>query len=123
MVSDVVEGDHAGLIVQENPNLAWRHLKVEGGLGVGASLIFLFVPQPNCPEATLGTKQKVPLPAHRVSADTQVPGLLSCHIYLPVMFSRVEVLGTQDHRITIKSLFISRYALLGVSKPHLSPIF
>jgi len=85
MVSDVVEGDNAGLTVQEDPNLARRHLKVEGSLGAGASLIFLLVPQPNGPEAVLGAEQKLPLPLHRVSTNTQVPGLLSCHIYRPVL--------------------------------------
>ncbi|KAF3830089.1 hypothetical protein GH733_001514 [Mirounga leonina] len=122
MVSDIVEGDHAGLTVQEDPNLARRHLKVEGGLGAGASLIFLLVPQPNGPEAILGAEQKVPLPLHRVSTNTQVPGLLSCHIYLPVNLSRVKALGTQDHGVTVKSVLIFRHFLLAVSKPHLSLI-
>lgn len=44
MVSDIVEGDSAGLIVQKDPNSAWRHLKVEGSRGAGASFILLFVP-------------------------------------------------------------------------------
>lgn len=122
MVSAVVEGDSAGLIVQEDPNSAWRHLKVEGSLGAGASLISLFVPQPNCPEALFGAEQKLPLPLHRVSTNTQVPGLLSCHIYLPVNLSRVKALRTQDHGITVKSVLTFRHFLLAVSKPHLSPI-
>lgn len=122
MVSDVVEGDSAGLIVKEDPNLARRHPKVEGSLGAGASLIFLFVPQPNCPEAILGAEQKMPFPPHRVSTNTQVPGLLSCHIYLPVNLSRVKELGTQDHGISVKSALIFRQFLPAASKPHLSPI-
>lgn len=69
MVSDVVEGDSVGLIVQEDPNLVWRHRKVEGSLGAGASLIFLFVPQPNCPEAILRAEQKMSFPLHRVSTN------------------------------------------------------
>lgn len=95
---------------------------MEGSLWGGASLIFLFLPQPNCPEATHGAEHKMPLPLHRVSTNSQVPGLFSCHIYLPVKFSRVKVLGTQDHGISIKSLLIFRHLLLGVSKPHLSLI-
>lgn len=122
MVSDVVEGDSAGLIVQEYPNLAWRHLKGKGSLGIGASLIFLFVPQPNCPEAILRAEHKMPLPLHRVSTNPQVPGLLSCHIHLPVKLSRAKALGTQDHGISIKSLLLFRHFLLHVSKTHLSPI-
>lgn len=122
MVSDVVEGDCVGLTVQEDPNLAWRHLKVEGSLGTGASLIFLFVPQPNCPEAVPRAEQKVPLPLCRICTNTQVPGLFSSHIYLPVSLSRVKALGTQDHGIHVKSAFIFRHFLLAVSKPHLSPI-
>lgn len=122
MVSDVIEGDNAGLIVQENPNLAWRDLKVEGSLDAGASLIFLFVPQPNCPEARLRAERKLPLPLHRVSTNTQVPGLLPCHIYLPVNLSRVKALGTQDHGIMVKSVLIFRHFLPSVSKPYLSPI-
>lgn len=120
MVSDVVEGDSTGLIVQEDPNLAWMHRKVEWSLRAGASLIALFLPQPNCPEAIRGAECKMPLSLHRVSTDAQVPDFLSRHIYLPVTFSRVEALGTQDHRISIKSLLIFRHLLLGVSKPYLS---
>lgn len=122
MVSDIIEGDSVGLTVQEDPNLGWRHRKVEGSLGAGASLIFLFVPQPNCPEAILGAEQKMPLSRDRVSANPQVPGFLSCHIYLPVKFSRFKALGTQDYGISIKSLLIFRHLLLGVSKLHLSLI-
>lgn len=115
MVSDVIEGDNTGLTVQEDPNLAWRHLKVEGSLGAGASLIFLFVPQPNCPEALLRAEQKLPLPLHGVSTNTQVPGLLPCHIDLPVNLSRVKALGTQDHGIIVKSVLIFRHLLPAVS--------
>lgn len=122
VISDVVEGDNAILIIQENPNLARRYLKVEGRLGTGASLIFFFVPQPNCPETILSVHQKLPLPPYRVSANSQVPGLLSCHIYLPVQFSRVEALGTQDYGVIIKSLFIFWYILSGLSKSHLSSV-
>lgn len=122
MVGDVVERQSVGLTVQEDPNLAWRHWKVEGSLRTGASLIFLFVPQPDCPEAIHGVEQKMPLPLHRVSTNPQVPGVLSCHIYLPVKFPGVKELGTQDHGISIKSLLIFRQLLLGVSKSHLSLI-
>ena len=38
MVTDVVEGDGAGIVVQEDPNAARRHLRLEGSLGAGASL-------------------------------------------------------------------------------------
>lgn len=122
MVADVVEGDGAGIVVQEDPNAARRHLRVEGSLGAGASLIFLFVPQPDGPEAIAGVEQKMSLPLHGVSTHTQVPGLLAGHIHLPVMFPRVEVLGTQDHGVGIKSLLVFGHFLLGLSKPHLSPI-
>lgn len=95
---------------------------MEGSLGAGASLIFLFVPQPDYPEAIVRVEQKLPLPPHIVSTNTQVPGFLSRHIYFPVNFSGVKALGTQYHGVSIKSLLIFRHVLLGVCKPHLSPI-
>lgn len=95
---------------------------MEGSLGAGASLIFLFVPQPDYPKASVGVEQKLSLPPHIVSTNPQVPGFLSRHIYLPVNFPRVKALGTQYHGVSIKSLLIFRHFLPGVCKPHLSPI-
>lgn len=95
---------------------------MEGSLGAGASLIFLFVPQPDNPEAIVGVERKLPLPPHIVSTNPQVPGFLSRHIYLPVNFPGVKALGTQYHGVSIKSLLIFRHVLPGVCKPHLSPI-
>lgn len=70
MVSDIVEGDDTSLVVQENPDLAWRHLKVEGCVGAGARVILFFLPQPNCPEAILRAEQENPFSLHRVSTNS-----------------------------------------------------
>lgn len=56
MVSYVVEGDNASFIVYEDPNLAWRYLNMEGGLRTGTSLIVVFLPKPNGPEAIFRTE-------------------------------------------------------------------
>lgn len=122
MVCDVVEGDNASLIVHEDPDLAWTDLYVEGGLGAGTSLIAVFFPQPNGPEATLRAEGKLPLPLHRISANPQIPGFLSGHIHLPVNLPRGESLSTQHHGVIIKPLIVLGHILMGVCNPRLSPI-
>lgn len=100
---DVVEGNVARLVIQEDSHLAgWRRQRERQARRVqGFDLAAL---QPQAPEAGLGTQLDLALAPGRAAAQAQGPGRLAARVHLPVVAAGAQSLAAQDEEGRVEAL-------------------
>lgn len=122
LISHVVKGDDAGVIVQENPHALGGLFEAEGGLRGRERFIHILTALSHKPVAIGRRGGDLPFPAHRLTTHSKNPFGLLAHVHFPVVTAGCEVLGAEDADDKIKPLWVVRNRPLPVAQPHTSPI-
>lgn len=121
-ISHIVEGDIMSLIIQKDSHPAWRDWQGEERVFIGACPVLISIPKPYHPESIVRGQVDLLLPVYILLTHSQTPFRTVSHLYLPVVPARREALAAQDNIVAVKSLWIVRYILFGVSIVHALPI-
>lgn len=104
----VVERHSPLVAVQENPDpLRGRH-QLQPGPRLRPGPVLVPVAQPQGPVAALGAQLDPGVPVHRLRGHAQVPLRAAAHLYLPVVPTRLETLGSQDVDALQEALAVAR---------------